>query len=53
MRRDGNINRRINRDRGNLDGNYKALKSEDKSIRQQTRADFKTNGGYLTKQQQT
>ena len=52
-RRDNNINRQINRDKGDLGGNYKSLKSQDRAIRRQTRADFRANGGHLTRQEKT
>ena len=50
--RDNNMDRQINRNRGNLGGNYKSLMGQDKSIKQQTRKDFQSNGGYITKGQQ-
>lgn len=50
--RDSRLNGRINANKGNLGGNYKALKSEDRSIHQQERADKNANGGFITKSQQ-
>jgi hypothetical protein len=52
MARDHNMDRQIYRDRGQLNGNYKSLMSQDRAIKQQTKADFRANGGYLTKPQQ-
>jgi hypothetical protein len=50
--RDNQINREINRNRGNLGGHYGQLKAEDRSIRRQEQRDFRRNGGYLTRGQQ-
>ncbi len=52
LRRDSRLNNKINRDRGDLGGNYGALKSDDASIRQQEQSDAKANGGYITPLQQ-
>lgn len=49
--RDNNLNNAINADRGQLGGNYNALKADDRSIRQQERFDAQANGGYITGQQ--
>ena len=49
--RDNNLNNQINQDRGNLGGNYSALKDDDRSIRNQERADSRANGGYITQTQ--
>jgi len=49
--RDNNINNSINQDRGQLGGNYTALKTDDRSIRQQEQADSRANGGYISQQQ--
>jgi hypothetical protein len=49
--RDNHMNRAINRDRGQLGGNYGALKTEQSGIRQQERSDARANGGYITQQQ--
>jgi hypothetical protein len=49
--RDNNLNNSINADRGQLGGNYSALKTDDRSIRQQEQADARANGGYITSQQ--
>ncbi|MDR3617076.1 MAG: hypothetical protein P4L53_26200 [Candidatus Obscuribacterales bacterium] len=49
--RDNNLNNSINQDRGQLGGNYSALKTDDRSIRQQEQADSRANGGYITQQQ--
>jgi hypothetical protein len=46
--RDNNLNNSINQDRGQLGGNYQALKTDDRSIRQQEQADARANGGYIT-----
>lgn len=46
--RDNNLNNAINQDRGQLGGNYQALKTDDRSIRQQEQADARANGGYIT-----
>ncbi|HEY9758413.1 MAG TPA: hypothetical protein V6C97_24820 [Oculatellaceae cyanobacterium] len=50
--RDNNLNNAINSDRGQLGGNYNALKTDDRSIRQQEQADARANGGYITSTQQ-
>ncbi len=50
--RDNSLNSAINRNRGDLGGNYNTLKTEDRSIRQQEQADARANGGYITTQQQ-
>lgn len=50
--RDNSLNRDINQDRGQLGGNYTALKDDDRSIRQQEQADARANGGYITGLQQ-
>jgi hypothetical protein len=50
-RRDGRLNRSLNRNHGNLGGHYGQLKQEDRSIHQQQRADAKANGGYITRTQ--
>jgi hypothetical protein len=49
--RDNNLNNAINQDRGQLGGNYTALKTDDRSIRQQEQADARANGGYITSTQ--
>lgn len=46
--RAGNINNRINADRGNLDGHYRQLKREDQAIRRQEQRDARMNGGHIT-----
>lgn len=50
--RDGNLNNMINQDKGQLGGNYSALKTDDRSIRTQEQQDARANGGYITRQQQ-
>jgi hypothetical protein len=50
--RTGNLNQRINANRGNLDGHYYQLKRADASIRRQEQRDARINGGYITKGQQ-
>jgi len=52
LRRDNNINRRINRDYGHLGGNYGHLERQDYQVRAQEQADARRNGGYITKGQQ-
>ena len=49
--RDNNINRKINQDKGDLNGHYSQLKSEDNSIRHQEQVDASRNGGHLTGQE--
>ena len=49
--RDNNLNNAINADRGQLGGNYQALKTDDRSIRQQEQQDAHANGGYITSTQ--
>jgi hypothetical protein len=51
--RDGGLNNELNNDKGHLDGQYGALKQDDRSIRQQEQADARANGGYITRAQQT
>ncbi len=51
MARDRNLGRRIGEDKSKLHGRYNQLMNQDKAIKQQERADFKANGGYLTKGQ--
>jgi hypothetical protein len=52
LRRDNNINRRINKDYGHLGGNYGHLERQDYQVRAQEQADARRNGGYITKGQQ-
>jgi hypothetical protein len=52
IRRDNHLNNAINRDHGQLGGNYGALKTEDRGIRQQERQDARADGGHITRQQQ-
>lgn len=52
LRRDNNINSRINANRGNLDGHYWQLKREDASIRRQEQRDARMNGGHITRGEQ-
>lgn len=52
LQRDNNLNRRINNNRGNLDGHYNQLKREDRAIHQQERRMARNNGGYITRGQQ-
>jgi hypothetical protein len=46
--RDAYLNREINCDRGFLNGNYRHLEHEDRSIRRQAQREAFYNGGYLT-----
>jgi len=48
LRRDANINQRINNNYGHLGGNYGQLERQDQSIQRQTMNDVNRNGGYLT-----
>jgi hypothetical protein len=50
--RDNRLNQRIMANRGNLDGHYRQLMREDRSIRAQEQADARFNGGYITKGEQ-
>ena len=50
--RDNNLNRRINANRGNLDGHYGQLKAEDRGIQRQAHAEARANGGHLTRGEQ-
>lgn len=52
LRRDNNINREINRERGDLGGHYGQLKSEDRAIRKQEQRDARMNGGHITAAEQ-
>lgn len=51
MRRDAYMNRRLSARRGDWGGHYGQLSREDRGIRQQTRQDYRKNGGYLTQGQ--
>jgi hypothetical protein len=51
LNRNHNINRRLNKNYGNLDGHYGQLKKEDKAIVHQEQRDAKINGGFITKGQ--
>ena len=51
LHRDGNLRRSTNADKGHLGGHYGQLRSEEKGIHQQERADKNANGGYITKGQ--
>lgn len=48
LRRDANINQRINNNYGHLGGHYGQLERQDQSIQHQTMKDVNANGGYLT-----
>lgn len=52
LSRDNRLNYQLNRNYGNLDGQYGSLKQDQRSIRQQAQADARANGGYITKAQQ-
>jgi hypothetical protein len=52
LRRDGRINRSLNRNYGHLGGHYGQLKAEDRSIRRQEQADARANGGHITRGEQ-
>ena len=52
LRRDGNLNRRVNANRGDLGGHYGQLKHEDRSIRRQEQRDARANGGHITRGEQ-
>jgi hypothetical protein len=52
IRRDNNINRRINSAYGDLGGQYGHLENQDRQIYRQEQADARRNGGYITKAQQ-
>ena len=52
MGRNRNLNNRANLQKGNLDGHYGQIKSEDQAIARQQRRDARINGGYITKGQQ-
>ena len=52
LRRDGALNRSINRDYGRLDGHFGQLKREDRTIRKQEQLDARFNGGYITRPEQ-
>ncbi len=52
LNRAGNLNSRINANRGNLGGHFGQLKREDRSIVAQQRRDARMNGGYITRGQQ-
>ena len=45
---DKRLSNELRRDKGDLGGNYKSLMNQDKSIRQEDRADRKANDGYIT-----
>jgi hypothetical protein len=48
LRRDANINQRINNAYGHLGGQYGHLERQDQSVQQQAMRDVNRNGGYLT-----
>ena len=48
LRRDNNINQRVNNDYGHLGGHYGQLERQDWQIRRQEQADASANGGHLT-----
>ncbi len=50
--RSNNLNRRINNNKGNLDGHYGQLKQADRNIRKQEQRMAHRNGGYITQGQQ-
>ncbi len=52
LSRDASLNNQLNQDKGDLNGHYGQLKSEDNSIRRQEQSDARQNGGYITKQEQ-
>ena len=52
LRRDNNINREINHDRGDLGGHYGQLKAEDRAIRWQEQRDARMDGGHITRGEQ-
>ena len=52
MNRDRHLAGKMNKDYGDLSGHYNQLQKQDAAIRKQTQAEFKQNGGYLTKAQQ-
>jgi hypothetical protein len=49
--RDANLNNRINQNRGDLNGQYGRLESENNAIRRQEQMDAARNGGHLTGQE--
>ncbi|HEY9775213.1 MAG TPA: hypothetical protein V6C81_15720 [Planktothrix sp.] len=50
--RSRNINNRVNRNYGNLNGHYSQLKREDNHIVRQEQRDARQNGGHITKGEQ-
>jgi hypothetical protein len=50
--RDGNLNRRVNLNKGDLGGHYGQLKHEDQAIRHQEQRDARHNDGHITKGEQ-
>lgn len=52
LHRDGNLRRSTNALKGHLGGHYGQLRSEERGIHRQERADKNANGGYITKAQQ-
>ena len=51
LNRDSRLGGSLNADYGKLDGNFGALKQDQRSIRQQEQADARANGGYITQSQ--
>jgi len=51
LHRDNNINGRLNKDYGKLDGHYGQLMHRDQQIRNQQQRDAHANGGYITRGQ--
>ena len=49
--RDNNLNRELKEDKGDLNGHYNQLKTQDNSIRRQEQADAARNGGHITGQE--
>jgi len=52
LHRDNNLRRSTNANKGNLGGHYGQLRSEEKGIHQQERADKNADGGHITKSEQ-
>ncbi|MBS2007117.1 MAG: hypothetical protein JST01_08750 [Cyanobacteria bacterium SZAS TMP-1] len=52
LRRDNQIKKEINCNKGNLNGHFGQLKAEDKAIKRQEQRDFRKNGGFLARGQQ-
>lgn len=52
LKRDNNLNRQLQADKGQLGGNYRRLENEDRSIRRQEQRDARCDNGHITRGEQ-